>query len=303
MNRPTAFGPTDLLAALAVVLIWGLNFVAMKYSLREFSPFQLGALRYLFAVFPLIFFVRPPQLSWRWVVPAGLAQFFQFGLLFLALRLGMSAALASVLMQTQVFFTALLGLLLLDERLTRPTVVAMLMAGLGLACFALNFVAGSTAGVTLISLMLTLGGASMWAASNIIARHAQHARPGYDPLQFVVWMSLVPILPFVLMSLVFDTGADRLHWQGVSARAWAGAVYLGWFATVAGYGLWTWLLKRHAAGRVAPFGLGVPVIGLVAGMLALGETVTAWQWAGSAFIVAALGAVQLLRPRAPVMPD
>ena len=290
--KPLAFSGRDLAAALAVVVIWGLNFVAMKLSLRDFTPFQLGTFRYVFAVLPLTLFVKRPKLSWRWLVPAGLAQFGQFGLLFVALQIGMTAALASVLMQTQVFFTTLLGIVLLHERLSGPLRAGLALAAIGLGCFAANFVAGdTTGGITLASLVLNLAAASMWAASNIIARRAQQAQPGYDPLQFVVWMSLVPILPFAAMAWLFDPVAVRWQWLHASFGAWAGVAYLGWFATVAAYAMWTALLKRHPANRVAPFSLGVPVIGLAAGMLTLGETVTAWQWAGSACVVAALAAV------------
>jgi O-acetylserine/cysteine efflux transporter len=297
MKHATSFGGRDLAAALGVVVIWGLNFVAMKYSLRDFTPFQLGTFRYLFAVLPLVFFVRKPQLSWRWLVPAGLAQLGQFGLLFVALQVGMTAALASVLMQTQVFFTTLLGVLLLHERLSGAMRAGLTLAALGLACFAMNFSGHAVAGgITVLSLVLNLLAATMWAASNIIARRAQAAQPGYDALQFVVWMSLVPILPFAAMAWFFEPEASRWQWTHASAGAWAGVAYLGWFATIAAYALWTGLLKRHPANRVAPFSLGVPVIGLAAGMLTLGETVSPWQWAGSACVVAAL-AVVMLGPR------
>jgi O-acetylserine/cysteine efflux transporter len=289
MKNNTPFVGRDLFAALGVVVIWGLNFVAMKYSLRDFTPFQLGTFRYIFAVLPLLLLVRRPKLSWRWLVPAGLAQFGQFGLLFVALQVGMTAALASVLMQTQVFFTTLLGVVLLHERLSGPLRVGLALAAIGLACFAANFIAGdATGGITLASLVLNLLAASMWAASNVIARRAQQAQPGYDPLQFVVWMSIVPILPFALMAWIFDPADSHWAWTHASAGAWLGVAYLGWFATVAAYALWTWLLKRHPANRVAPFSLGVPVIGLAAGMITLGERVTPWQWAGSACVVAAL---------------
>ena len=286
----------DLFAALGVVVIWGLNFVAMKFSLRDFTPFQLGTFRYVFAVLPLLFFVRRPRLSWRWLVPAGLAQFGQFGLLFVALQLGMTAALASVLMQTQVFFTTLLGVVLLHERLSGPLRAGLALAAVGLGCFALNVTAAGSApsaagGITLASLLLNLFAALMWAASNVIARKAQTAQPGYDALQFVVWMSLVPILPFAVMAWWFDPVASRWAWMHASVGAWAGVAYLGWFATIAAYALWTSLLKRHPANRVAPFSLGVPVIGLAAGMLLLGERVSPLQWIGSAFVVAALGVV------------
>jgi O-acetylserine/cysteine efflux transporter len=67
--------------------------------------------------------------------------------------------------------------------------------------------------------------------------------------------------------------------------------YLGWCSTALAYGLWTSLLQRHPASRVAPFGLGVPVVGILAGVLVLGERVTAWQWAGAALVVSALASV------------
>jgi drug/metabolite transporter (DMT)-like permease len=132
----------DYAAALAVVVIWGLNFVAMKFALRDFTPFQLGAARYVFAVLPLVLLVKAPRLHWKWVLLYGLCQGVgQFGFLFSALKVGMTAALASVLMQTQVFFTAIFGFVLLHERPSRPLQLGLLLAALGLACFAMNYIA------------------------------------------------------------------------------------------------------------------------------------------------------------------
>ena len=294
----------DVAAALVVVLIWGLNFVAMKLALREFTPMQLGAARYLFAALPLVLLVRKPALPWRWVLLYGLVQGVgQFGLLFLALKLGMTAALASVLMQTQVFLTALLAVGLLGERLTRPLAGGLLFALAGLVCFGMNFASTTgAAGVTAAGFALTLAAAAMWGSSNILARHLQRLHPGYDPLQFVVWSSLAPILPFIALSW-WTEGADvQQHWMQASWQAWAGAAYLGWFATIAAYGLWTWLLKRHPANQVAPFGLGVPVVGLLAGMWMLGERLSAWQVAGIGCIGLALLYVMFARPAIPAAP-
>ena len=104
----------DLAAVLVVVVVWGLNFVVMKFALRDFTPFQLGAARYVFAVLPLILLIRPPQIARKCLLMYGLFQGVgQFGILFFALMVGMTAALASVLLQTQIFFTALFGFLLL----------------------------------------------------------------------------------------------------------------------------------------------------------------------------------------------
>jgi O-acetylserine/cysteine efflux transporter len=139
----------------------------------------------------------------------------------------------------------------------------------------------------------------MWAGSNIVARKAQQASPHYEPLQFLVWSSLVPILPFLLLSWLFDPAAatpalawsSSAKWASVSWTSWLAGAYLGWIATIWAYALWTGLLKRHPANRVAPFSLGVPVVGLTAGLLTLGETITPWQWAGIALVVAALACV------------
>ncbi|HBI68735.1 MAG TPA: EamA family transporter [Massilia sp.] len=281
----------DYLAALCVVLVWGTNFVAMKLGLRELTPFQLGAGRYLFAFLPLALFVHPPRLPVRWVLLYGLFQGVgQFGLLFLALRAGMSAALAPVMLQMQVFFTALLGFLLLGERVGRPLQAAMAIAALGLACFCADFF-GRGSEVTVIGLVLTVASGAMWGASNIVVRRIRDIAPDFDVLSFMVWSSLVAVPPFVLLSLAFDPPGTRWDWRGLSMTGWASLAYLGWFATILGYAMWTGLLKRHPANRVAPFSLAVPPVGIAAGMLALGDRITPWQWAGIVLIVLSLALV------------
>ena len=301
-SNPQPFTRTDLLFALAVVVIWGTNFVVMKTALRHFTPLQLGAGRYLFAVLPLLFFVRPPRLPWRWVVLYGLTQGLgQFGFLFTALRAGMTASLASVLMQTQVFFTALLAFMLLRERPAPPLQAGLALAAAALACFALPYVlpqiGGAASAVTALGLVLNLCAAACWGASNIVTRKAQAASTGFDPLSLVVWGSVVPVLPFVGLSLWLDAPEARWRWLQADAWSWAAVAYLGWVATITAYGMWTALLKRHPANRVAPFSLGVPVVGLAAGMGLLGEAVSGWQWTGILLVVAALACVMFWRRR------
>ena len=295
--KGSALTRRDLAAALVVVVVWGVNFVVMKFALRDFSPFQLGAARYVFAVLPLALLVKPPRIHWKWLLLYGSFQGVgQFGILFMALHVGMTAALASVLLQTQVFFTALFGFVLLHERAGRPLQAGMLLAALGLGCFALNYLhPGLSSGsvTTLLGFVLTLCAAAMWAMSNIVARSVQQRYTDYSPLAFVVWSSSVAILPFVALSLVFDDPALRWHWLQARPSSWLAVAYLGWGATIVGYSLWTGLLKRHPANRVAPFSLGVPVVGLATGMLVLGEVITPWQWAGVTLVVAALGCVML----------
>ncbi len=287
----------DLAAVMVVVVVWGLNFVVMKFALRDFTPFQLGAARYVFAVLPLILFIKPPPIARQWLLMYGLFQGVgQFGILFFALKVGMTAALASVLLQTQVFFTALFGFVLLGERASRALQVGMLLAALGLTCFGLNYLQPATvnpSATNLAGLLLTLCAAAMWAASNIVARRVQQLPRDYSPLAFVVWSSSAAIVPFVALSLAFDAPEVRWQWLDARASSWLAVAYLGWIASILGYTLWTGLLKRHPANKVAPFSLGVPVVGLTTGMLVLGEVITPWQWAGIALVVAALACVML----------
>jgi len=297
MNSPTAFSLRDMAFALFIVVSWGLNFVVMKFGLAHLTPFQMGVARYLMAALPLVLLIRPHGLPAKWVLMYGIAQGIgQFGFLFTALKLGMTASLASVLMQTQVFFTALFGMLFLHERLRGVQWLGLGLAAAALACFATHFTSNHAAStsVTLLAFVLNLCAAASWALSNVVARKAQEESGQYDPLAFVVWSSVVPIAPFIALSAWMDTGSVVKVAQSLlnaPLSAWLAAAYLGWIATIAAYAMWTALLKRHTANRVAPLSLGVPVVGIAAGMLILNESVSPWQWAGVVFVGAALVSV------------
>ena len=156
---------------------------------------------------------------------------------------------------------------------------------------------GAAGGVTPFAILLILCAAMSWAVSNVVSRLAQRAAPGFDPLGFVVWSCPAPVLAFIALTALTDpTSARWLHvdaWAALPLAAWGSVAYLGWVATILAYGMWTRLLTRYPANRVAPFSLGVPVVGLAAGMLVLDEVVTAWQWVGTGFVAAALLCVVL----------
>lgn len=279
----------DYFCALAVVVIWGTNFVAMKVGMRGLSPMLLGALRFALAAFPLILFVRAPRLPWRWVAAYGLVQGLgQFGLLFTALKFGMPAGMASLVIQTQAFFTLLLAAPILHERAQRHHWIGLGVAALGLAVIAGGRGEGPGQ-MTMAGFVLTLGGAFMWAVSNIIVRLASRKSPGYDPFAFIAWSSAAPVLPFLLLAMLVD------GWQPVVGMimniGWGeilSVLYLAVLATLVAYTLWTQLLTRHAAAKIAPFSLLVPVVGLWAASVAFGERLETLQWVGVACVLAGL---------------
>jgi O-acetylserine/cysteine efflux transporter len=289
MSGTPALSRGDLARALCVVLVWGLNFVVMKLGLQGLSPMLLGALRFAAASLPLLLFVARPALPWRYLAAYGLAQGVgQFGLLFLGLQLGMTAGMASVVMQTQAFFTLLLAGPLLGERARRDQWLGLAVALAGLLVIATAHGDGPGQ-MTLAGFILTLSAAFMWAASNVVVRFAVRAAPGYDPFGFIVWSSLVPVLPFLLLALAMDGPAQVLRQVGgLDLRALLAVLFLAWFATLLAYTLWTRLLQRHPAGRVVPFSLLVPVVGLAAAALAFGERPSPAQWLGTAAVLAGL---------------
>lgn len=279
----------DYCAALAVVVIWGLNFVVMKVALNTLSPMMLGALRFALASLPLLWIVPRPRVPWRYVVAYGLLQGLgQFGLLFTALRFGMPAGLGSMVLQTQVFFTVLLAVPVLGERARMHQWLGLLVAGCGLALIASGHGQGPR-DMTLLGFLLTVAAALSWAGANLLTRLMGRVSVRYDPLHFIVWSSAVPVLPFLLLAVWID-GADA-SWISVTAmggREMAAVAYLSLLATLVGYSLWTRLFQRHAAGRVAPFSMLVPVIGLWAAAFFLDERLQEAQWAGVACVLLGL---------------
>jgi len=246
---------------------------------------MLGALRFAVASLPFLAFVPRPRVPWRFVAIYGLVQGVgQFGLLFVALRLGMTSGMASVVMQSQAFFTLVLAAPLLGERARSHQ-----WAGLGVAAIGLVVIAtahGEGPGqMTLIGFVLTLGASFMWASSNLVVRFAGRAAPDYDPFAFIVWSSAIPIVPFLVLAMLTEGAAHS--WTSVSAigiREGLAVLYLALLATLLGYTMWTRLLKRHPAGRVAPFSLLVPIVGLWAGSVVFGEQLPVAQRLGTAAV-------------------
>jgi O-acetylserine/cysteine efflux transporter len=291
--NPLPLSRGDLLRALAVVVIWGLNFVVMKIGLQGIGPMLLGALRFAAAALPFVLFVKFPKLPWRYVVAYGLAQGLgQFGFLFLGLQMGMTAGMASVVMQTQAFFTLLLAVPVLGERARWSQGLGLLVALGGLVLIATAHGEGPGQ-MTLAGFVLTLSAAFMWAVSNLVARLASRVAD-YDPFPFIVWSSVFPIVPFLGLALWMD-GVSGVGAQvaGLSGSAVLAVLFLAWLATLLAYTLWTQLLKRHPAGRVTPFSLLVPVVGLWAAWVFFDELPLFQQWLGTGAVLLGLVVNQL----------
>jgi len=280
----------DMLLALCVVVVWGVNFVVIKLGLQGMPPFLLAGLRFSLVAFPAIFFVRRPPIPLRWLVVYGMTiSFGQFAFLFLAIKLGMPAGLASLVLQAQAFFTLLLGALLLSEKLRWNHIVGIIIATLGMFMLATAGMEGqTTAGITLTTMMLTLAAALSWGLGNITNKIIMRNRK-VPIMSLVVWSPLVPLVPVYACSLLFDGQAAILNsLLHIGLQTILALIYLAFIATIIGYAIWGNLLSRYETWRVAPLSLLVPVVGIITAALVLDEHLSGQQMLGATIIILGL---------------
>ncbi|EAX4621468.1 O-acetylserine/cysteine exporter [Salmonella enterica subsp. arizonae] len=278
----------DGFLALLVVVAWGLNFVVIKVGLHHMPPLLLAGLRFLLVAFPAIFFVARPKVPLALLLGYGLTiSFGQFAFLFCAIKFGMPAGLASLVLQAQAFFTMALGAFVFGERFQRKQLAGITLAIIGV----LVLIEASLNGqhIAMLGFMLTLAAAFSWACGNIFNKKIMQHSPRPAVMSLVVWSALIPILPFLLSSLLLE-GADHIT-QGlitIDMTTILSLLYLAFVATILGYGIWGALLGRYETWRVAPLSLLVPVVGLASAAVLLGETLTGMQLAGAVLIMAGL---------------
>ncbi|MER6228917.1 MULTISPECIES: EamA family transporter [Streptomyces] len=288
--------PLHIALAVLVAAVWGVNFVVIELGLAHFPPLLFSALRFLVAALPAVFLVGRPTVAWKWIVGVGLSLgVAKFGLLFVGMDQGMPAGLSSLVLQVQAVFTALFAALFLSERPGGRRVLGMGIALAGIAVAAVD----EGAGGPVLAFVLVVLAAACWGVSNVLTRKAAPR----DSLNFMVWVSTVPVLPLLGLSLLFE-GWDRdVEALAALDRTGAGTVvYVAWISTVLGFAAWGFLLRHHPASSVAPFTLLVPVFGMSSAALLLDEEVGPLRWCAAALLVGGVALTSLARRRPAVVP-
>lgn len=279
--------PRSLCLILLVVLVWGINFVIISIGVKEIPPFFMAGLRFVFVAFPLVFFLPKPAIPYRWLISYGLTiSFGQFACLFYALYIGMPSGQASLVLQSQVFVTALLGVVLYQDKLTRLQGFGGLLAltGIGLLLYGVL-----STDISILGYLFTFAAACSWGVGNLCNRTISTRYQGTSMMQLVVWGALVPIIPFFSISYLLEDHQQIIyavsHPTLVSVLSLA---YLILAASLFGYTVWGMLISKHGTANVVPFALLVPVVGLLSGWVFLGETLNVTQALGCAVVIMGL---------------
>lgn len=281
---------THLLLALLVVAVWGFNFVVIKIGLEDISPLLLCALRFFLSAFPAIFFVKRPNTPFKLVMAYGLIIFvMQFSFLFVGLYLGMPAGLASLVLQTHVFFTILLAVLFLGELPDRWQIIGAIVAFCGIAIVAMNL----SREVTISGFVLIIGAAISWGVGNFISKKMGRV----NVFSLIVWGSIVALPPFMLLSLCIEGPSGILSsMHHISLLSSLAVIYIVYASTWLGYGIWNWLLSQYPVATVAPFTLLVPIFGMLSSALVLGEPLESWKITAGLLVMTGI-TINLIGPK------
>ncbi len=281
MTRP-ALPWLHVLLAVAVVAVWGTNFVVIRIGLDQLPPLTFALLRFTFALLPAVFFLKKPDVPWRNLAAYGmLIGAGQFGLLYIAINGHISPGLASLVVQTQVFFTIGLAMWIAKERIRTFQIAALALGAVGL----LVIVAHTDASVTPLGLGLVLLAAASWAGGNAFSKAAGQV----NMLAYVVWASLFSLPPLLVLALVFEGPTAMI--QGVraaDAATWGAVIWQSVGNTLFGYAAWGWLLSRHPAATITPMAMLVPVFGMGASALWLGESLPDWKLLAAGLVMSGL---------------
>ncbi|OXY81014.1 EamA family transporter [Oceanimonas doudoroffii] len=294
--------PRDFWLIVLVMAIWGINFSMIKLGVSELDPLLVAAARFLCATFPIIFFIRRPKVPWRHLIGYGLVFGTGiWGMASCAITFGLSAGMASVLLQLDVLTTVLVGVLLYRETISRRMWSGIAIALLGV----LVAIVYTNGNVTPAGVLFILISAICWPLAGVIVRRSGTQ----SAFAFNIWGMLFAPLPLIGLSLLFN-GIDVLEitYRQWHAGTWLSVLFQAYPTTLFGYWVWNRMLLKYPMSQMAPMTLLVTVFALASGYLMYGEQLSPAQWAScTAFL---LGIALVLyrgplpgKPRTPLSTD
>ncbi|WP_417559285.1 EamA family transporter [Marinomonas sp.] len=275
----------------ALMALWGLNFSVIKLGVNSVHPLVLTALRFSFAVFPLIFFIKKPDVPWRYLIAYGLSfGVGVWGLTTLSIGAGVSAGMASLLLDMSVVSSLLVGWLCLNEAITRNKLL-----GAGLALLGLALIMYSEGGsVTGKGLVLVLMASMFWSVNGLIVKRANTKAI----FAFNIWGMLFAPLPLLLLAVTFE-GTQVVTELPNQFTQWTlfSALFQAYPTTLLGYWFWNKMIMKYSVSSVAPMTLLVPVFGILGGYWFYDESIETSQIIAAILILLGLFVGQMALPQ------
>ncbi|PNM26199.1 hypothetical protein A6J66_019735 [Yersinia enterocolitica] len=273
---------TDFLIALCITAIWGANFSVIKLGLIAADPLILAGIRFTLCALPAVLFIKKPDTSWRYIIGYGLLfGIGLWGIVNLGIKAGVSAGIASLVLQFGTFFTMILGALLFREKLSRYQCIGIAVALLGL----ISIIFISDGSVTPTGLILVLCGAVVWGLVSIIIKKANTKQV----FAFLVWSSLFSPIPLFLLSYLFNgsSGFTELATQ-FDVTTLFSILFQVYPNTLFAYWIWNSLLTKYPVSVVAPLSLLVPIFGLLGSVMIFSESIPAAKIVAMILIISGL---------------
>ncbi|MFN1835814.1 DMT family transporter [Balneola sp. MJW-20] len=277
---------TDL-SLILVAVIWALNFSIIKVTLTEIDPYSFNALRFIFAAVILYSIARKRGYTlkvqkedfWKLVGIGIVGNLFYQVLFMIGIDYTYSAN-AAVMLGTIPIWVAILSQFFTDEKMTTLTFIGVVLAFSGVALI----IAGgeneiSFQSKTFLGDVITVIAALCWAVFTIMSRKYLKT---YSPVQYSAFMSVIGV---ICLSLVGAPSLLKLDWSGISWLGFGGIIYSGALSVGVAYIIWNRGVKVIGAVRTAAYQNLVPVLGLLFGVILLGEELALLQYIGAALVI------------------
>ncbi len=273
--------------AFFIVVLWGLNFVALKIAVLSLPPIFLAGLRFLLISIPWIFFVEKPKVSKRQFITLPITLgVLQYSLLYYGMSTGLSAGLSAVILQTQSFFTVIMSTILIKEKPRLNEILGLLIGALGVMILLIN----NNGDFKIEAVLIILAAAISWGIANIQLKNLGNV----NMVSFLIWIS--PFAAIVLFIISFILEYDlvlNIDFSNVEIKVFLSIFYTAYLSTVIGFTMWQYLLNKYKSVQITPYGLLVPVTGSIFGYIILSEVLEIYQIIAGIVIIIGLMVISL----------
>ncbi|SLN28982.1 putative amino-acid metabolite efflux pump [Roseovarius albus] len=282
MTTVPKIGVRDALLGVCVALTWGMGIVFAKAAITHFPPILLMSIRFAITALALVWWVKPPvgQLKMLGLI-AFISAAMQYSFTYTGLK-GLDASAAALIVQLEVPFLTLCGMVALKEKTSLRK-----WLGIGIAFFGVWKISGTPhIAAAWISVLMVIGGAAVWAVGQVMIRQLHDI----DGLTVIAWVAVWAAPQLLVMSLTFETG----HVEAITSATWVvwgAAFYMGLVMTALGYGIWYTLIRRNPVGQVAPFLLLLPLFSVAGAVIFLGESLSLQVMIGGAIVLAGVAII------------